>query len=152
MKVFSPEDVPEQMGSSYPAQFKPIAEQRRKRRVGDFGGLNNFGVNLVTLPPGAGSALRHWHSLQDELVTIISGELVLITDAGEQIMTPGMFAAFPAGNPDGHQLVNKSDNDAVYIEVGDRTEGDEVDYPDDDLLRRMHEGEGRFVNKQGEPY
>jgi len=106
-------------------------------------------VNLVTVPPGAWSALRHWHTRQDEFVYVLDGELALVTDAGEQILRPGMAAGFPAGTPDGHHLVNRSTAPATYLEVGDRVPGDEVHYPDADLFV-----DAEFVmrHKNGEPY
>ena len=150
--AFDPVEVPARVGSSYPAPFRAIAETRQKRPLGDRAGLRNFGVNLVTLPPGAGSALRHYHSKQDELVFVLSGELTLVTDEGDQLLGPGTCAGFRAGVRDGHQLVNRSDREARYLEIGDRSPGDEVDYPDDDLLVRDVDGENHFVNRRGEPY
>lgn len=144
--------VPERTGSSYPGPFRAAVAGRRKRALGDAAGLTNFGVNLVTLEPGAASSHRHWHTKQDELVWVLSGEVVLVTDAGERVMTPGMCAGFPAGRPDGHHLVNRSDRDAVYLEVGDRTPGDEADYPDVDLLLRIVDGKPAFLHKDGSPY
>jgi uncharacterized cupin superfamily protein len=150
--AFDPAEVPARVGSSYPKQFRAIAETRQKRPLGDQAGLRNFGVNLVTLPPGAGSALRHHHSRQDEFVFVLSGELTLATDEGDQLLGPGTCAGFRAGVRNGHHLVNRSDREASYIEIGDRSPGDEVDYPDDDLLVREVDGEKRFVNRRGEPY
>ena len=136
----------------YPEPFRAAVVGREKRGLGDALGLTNFGVNLTTLPPGAASAQRHWHSKQDEFVFIVEGELTLVTDGGEQVLRAGMAAGFPAGKADGHMVVNKSDRDAVYLEVGDRTAGDEVDYPDIDMLVRHIDGEPRFVHKDGKPY
>ncbi|MCP5367331.1 MAG: cupin domain-containing protein [Hyphomicrobiales bacterium] len=140
-------------GSTYPAPFAAAVRARTKRRLGDVFGLTNFGVNLVEVPPGTLSSQRHWHTRQDEFVYVLEGELVLVTDAGEQVLTPGMAAGFPAGAADGHHLVNRTNAPAVYLEVGDRTAGDEVDYPDIDmLLRRDGDGRARFVRKDGTPY
>lgn len=150
--VFDPFDVPGTTGSSYPEPLKAVAEHRLKRRLGNHGGLNNFGVNMVTLPPGSGSALRHHHALQDEFVYIISGTPTLVTDAGEQTMTPGQCAAFPAGAGDGHKLMNNSAADVVYLEVGDRTANDVVSYPDDDLRGVFGDGGFTFTRKNGEAY
>ncbi len=139
-------------GSSYPERFKTSTESRLKRKLGDALGLDKFGVNLVHLPPGAASALRHWHSHEDELVYVLEGEITLITDAGAQVLGPGMVAGFPAGRADGHHLVNQSSETAAYLEVGDRSPDDEVVYPDDDLLLASEGGERRFTDRDGEPY
>jgi len=147
-----PQGLKPRIGSSYPAPFAAACADREKRALGDAFGLSHFGVNLVRLKPGAASSQRHWHSREDELVYVLDGEVVLITDAGEQVMTPGMCMGFPAGAANGHQLVNRSGRDAVYLEVGDRAPGDEVDYPDIDMLVRTVDGKRRFVRKNGTPY
>jgi uncharacterized cupin superfamily protein len=125
---------------------------REKRALGDVFALSNFGVNLTRLAPGALSALRHAHSLQDEFIYVLQGNPVLITDAGETQLRPGMCAGFKAGTGDGHQLVNRSDEEAVYLEVGDRTAGDTATYPDDDLQAAMVNGQWQFAHKDGTPY
>jgi uncharacterized cupin superfamily protein len=150
--AFDPFDVPGNTGSSYPEPLKAIAEERLKRRIGNHGGLKNFGVNMVTLPPRSGSALRHHHAKQDEFVYIVSGSPTLVTDGGEQILSPGQFAAFPAGDGDGHKLVNNTDTDVHYLEVGDRTDNDTVSYPDDDLHGTFVNGAFTFTRKNGEAY
>jgi uncharacterized cupin superfamily protein len=152
LPALNPETVPVQTGSDYPGPFAVDPGDRTKRKVGDALGLTIFGVNLVTLPPGCWSSQRHWHSRQDEFVYMISGEMTLVTDGGEQVLTAGMMAGFPAGSGDGHHAINKSDADAVYLEVGDRTEDDECDYPDIDMLTRWIDDEERFVHKDGTPY
>lgn len=139
-------------GSSYPAQFKPGVAGRSKRRLGDALGLKNFGVNLTTIKPGAASALRHWHSREDEFIYVLGGELVLVTDTGEQLLTAGMAAGFPAGKADGHRLVNRTGVDAVCLEVGDRRPDDSVVYPDVDLEARAAAGGRKFLHKDGTPY
>ena len=150
--AIDPATVTMRTGSSYPEPFKAVSEEREKRALGDAVGLSIFGVNHVTLKPNAGSAHRHWHTKQDEFIYVLEGEIVLVTDAGEQMLTPGMAAGFPAGVADGHQLVNRTARPAVYLEVGDRSEGDEVNYPDIDLALR-NSPQGRiFVNKAGKPY
>ena len=151
-RAFDPMDVPASIGNEYPAQFRESSQHREKRRLGEFGGLVNFCVNLTTVPPGQGSALRHWHTMQDEFVFIVSGELTLITDAGEQVLTPGMCAAFPKNKPDAHCLVNRSNAPASYLEVGDRTPGDQVDYPEIDLRVDWVDGDYQFQKKDGTPY
>jgi len=120
--------------------------------LGDPLGLTNFGVNLVHMPPGSESALRHWHTREDEFVIVIEGELTLLTNAGETILGPGMAAGFPAGKADGHCLVNRSGRDAVYLEVGDRRAGDEVTYPDVDLAAIWRDGGRVYVHKDGRHY
>jgi uncharacterized cupin superfamily protein len=139
-------------GSAYPEPFKSRVSARRKQRLGDAFGLKNFGVNLTTLPPGSVSALRHWHSHEDEFIYVVSGELVLVTNSGEQRLRPGMCAGFPAGKADGHCLVNRSDRDAVYFEVGDRRPEDAVTYPDDDIAGRATPQGRKFTKKDGTPY
>jgi uncharacterized cupin superfamily protein len=140
------------VGSAYPEPFKALVAGRERRPLGDAFGLTNFGVNLLRVPPGCASSQRHWHSRQDELVYVLSGELVLVTNAGEQLLTAGMVAGFPAGRADGHHLVNRSARDAVVIEVGDRMPRDEIEYSDIDMLVRWVGGEERFVRKDGTPY
>lgn len=139
-------------GSGYPAPFKAVVAAREKRALGDATGLTHFGVNLVRLPPGTSSALRHWHTKEDEFVYILEGEVDLVADAGTQILGPGMAAGFPAGHPDGHQLVNRSQRDVVYLEVGDRRPGDEVEYPGVDLRLASIDGKDVFVHKDGRPW
>ena len=134
-------------GSNYPAEFKPVVSGRVKRKLGDAFGLTNFGVNLTTLKPGAASALRHWHVKQDEFIYVVSGELVLVTDAGEQRLTPGMCAGFTGGTANAHHLVNRSESDAAYLEIGDRVAGDGVTYPDDDLAATWVDGGWQFTTR-----
>ena len=150
--ALDPKTLPVKTGSDYPEPFKAAVAGRERRGLGDALGLKNFGVNLTRLPPGNASSQRHCHSRQDEFVYIVEGEVVLVTDAGEQVLSAGMVAGFPAGTGDGHHLINRSDRDALYIEVGDRGAGDEVDYPDIDMLRRPVDGEPRFVHRDGTPY
>jgi uncharacterized cupin superfamily protein len=152
LPALDPATVVAVQGSNYPAQFKPRVAGRRKQKLGDALGLKNFGVNLTTIEPGAASALRHWHAKQDEFIYIVSGELVLVTDAGEQVLIAGMCAGFPAGKSDAHHLVNKSASAAVYLEAGDRTPGDAVTYPDDDIAARSVDGVWKFTRKSGAPY
>jgi uncharacterized cupin superfamily protein len=139
--------------SWYPAAFAKSMEGRTKRPLGDLFGLGNFGVNIVHLVPGARSALRHAHTRQDEFVYVVEGEPTLITDAGDTPLTPGMCAGFKAGTGDAHHLVNRSARDVVYLEIGDRTAADEVDYPDDDIrVRTGPDGRKRYERKDGTPY
>lgn len=144
--------VPERRTTIYPAPFKARMVGRVKQALGQAAGLKNFGVNRVVLEPGGQSALRHWHQLQDEFIYILEGEATLITNAGAQTLTAGMAAAFPAGEPDGHHLVNRSDQPVVYLEVGDRTPNDVVTYPDDDLLAHAQDGGWVITHKDGSSY
>ena len=147
-----PATVPARGGSSYPEQFKREVEKRSKQALGNALSLTQFGVNLVTLEPGAWSAHRHWHANEDEFVYVVEGELVLVTDAGEQALGPGMAAGFPAGVADGHHLVNRGDRAARYLEVGTRAANDEVAYPDVDLHLMTRASVPQFTNKNGDPY
>lgn len=150
--AFTVTDVGTEIGSGYPAPFHEIGAGRHKARVGDHAGLSNYGVNIVTLPPGSGSAQRHWHELEEEFTYMISGEVVLITDDGEEVITPGMMMGWPANVANGHHLVNRSDQDAVYMEVGTRVRDEVCHYPDVDLHLVMVDGEDEFQHKDGTPY
>ena len=139
--------------SWYPAPFAKLMAGRTKRPLGDLFGLANFGVNIVHLVPGARSALRHAHTRQDEFVYVVEGEPTLVTNAGDTPLKPGMCAGFKAGTGDAHHLVNRSAQDVVYLEIGDRTTGDEVDYPEDDIrVRTGPDGKKRYERKDGTPY
>ena len=144
--------APRTQPSNYPEPFRSKVTGRVKRPLGDLFGLSNFGVNITTLPPGAISALRHAHTQQDEFVYVVSGCLVLHTDEGRTELSAGMCAGFKAGSGNAHQLRNESTMDAVYLEVGDRTPGDEVRYPDDDLVARSENGAWVFLHKDGRGY
>ena len=146
--MIDPSSVDVKTGSSYPEPFRSQVGARRKRALGDALGLTNYGVNLVELPPGALSSMRHWHSRQEEFVYVLEGELVLITDAGEQVLGAGMAAGYPAGSGDGHQMINRSDAPARYLEVGDRTPGDAVTYTDIDLALADNDTDD-FTHKDG---
>ena len=147
------ESIEPQTGSSYPEPFRNQVQSRSKRALGDAFGLNSYGVNLVELQPGAWSAQRHWHTVEDEFVYVVSGELVLVTDEGEQVMAAGMVAGFPANVENGHHLVNKSDDAATYLEIGTRRPEDACHYPDIDLfLKPDGKGAHEFTRKNGIPY
>ncbi len=153
--ALDPATVEERIGADYPEPFGSQVGARRKRLLGEALGLRNYGVNLVEVPPGALSTMRHWHDKQDEFVYVLEGELTLITDGGEQTLTAGMAAGFPAGSGDGHQMVNRSQARAVYLEVGDRLPGDKVHYSDVDLALPRASGDGlglAFTHKDGTPY
>lgn len=138
--------------SIYPEPFASRMKGREKRALGDIFGLINFGVNLTNLLPGAGSALRHAHAKQDEFIYILQGHPVLITDAGETPLSPGMCAGFRAGTGNAHQLVNTTPEIVYYLEIGDRSAGDSVVYPDDDIQANFIEGSWKFSHKDGSPY
>ncbi|OCQ92753.1 cupin [Nostoc sp. MBR 210] len=148
--IINPDNVPSRSTSIYPEKFRPRVAGRVKKALGNAAGLKNYGVNLVTLAPGSSSSLRHWHTRQDEFIYIIEGEITLVTNEGEQILTPGMMAGFPAGEENGHQLVNNSEQIVVYLEVGDRTPDDEAYYPEDDLVAKNGvNGERIFTTRDG---
>ncbi len=133
--------------------FATRLSAREKRVLGDVFGLTNFGVNLTRLPPGGISALRHAHTRQDEFVYILEGEPTLVTDSGETPLKPGMAAGFKAGTGDAHQLVNRGKTDLVFIEVGDRSAGDRVAYPDDDVEAILGpDGKYQYRHQDGTPY
>jgi uncharacterized cupin superfamily protein len=141
-------DTPARTGTSYPSEFAARVAGRRKHALGDLFGLTNFGVNLVALPPGSQSSLRHRHSVQDEFVFVLSGELTLVRDDGEARLGPGMCAGFPAAGS-AHHLINRSDGEAVYLEIGDRFPADRAEYPDDDLQAEITGSGWRFSRKNG---
>lgn len=147
-KILDPSIVVARTGSNYPGGLKDKVAGRIKRVLGDPLGLKNFGVNLTTLKPGSWSALRHHHARQDEFVYIVSGHPTLVTDAGRTKMAPGQCAGFPAGDGDGHCLINETDADVVYLEIGDRTPGDSVVYPDEDLAAKSASS-WSFTRKDG---
>lgn len=151
--VFRAEDVAETSTSTYPAPFRPSQRKRHYRRLSQHGGLTNYGVNLVRVEPGGQSSSRHAHSKQDEFVYVLSGTLILVTDAGEETVSSGTCIAFPAGTGDGHHFLNRTSDDATFLVVGDRTAGDEVSYPDIDLAwKRAADGSGAYYRKDGTPY
>ena len=138
--------------SNYPEPFASRMVGRQKHPLGDLFGLTNFGVNLKRFAPNAASALRHAHTKQDEFVYILQGHPTLHTDEGRTQLSPGMCAGFKAGTGNGHRLVNETEEEVVYLEVGDRTAWDEGRYPDDDLQALLVDGQWKFVHKDGTPY
>jgi uncharacterized cupin superfamily protein len=144
--------APRSTPSNYPEPFASRMAGRTKRALGALFGLNNFGVNLTELAPGSVSALRHAHTRQDEFIYVMQGFPVLRTDAGDTSLAPGMCAGFRAGTGDAHQLLNPTDETVVYLEIGDRSAGDSVSYPDDDLLAALVDGCWVFTHKDGRPY
>jgi uncharacterized cupin superfamily protein len=138
--------------SNYPEPFASQMAGRQKQPLGDLFGLGNLGVNRTRLAPGAVSALRHAHSKQDEFIYILQGNPTLHTDEGLTPLSPGMCAGFKAGTGNGHRLINDTSEEVVYLEVGDRTPGDQGSYPDDDLQALLVDGQWKFVHKDGRPY
>jgi len=136
----------------YPQPHRSVTNGREKAALGNIAGLTQFGVNLTRLKPGAASALRHWHEQEDEFIYVLEGELVLIEDDGETVLGPGDCAGFKAGVPNGHQLVNKSQRDAHYLEIGTRAATERGHYPDVDLVMERDDQGMRFLRRSGEPY
>ncbi|HML07806.1 MAG TPA: cupin domain-containing protein [Xanthobacteraceae bacterium] len=139
-------------GTDYPEPFRRVVAGRTRRRLGDAAGLDQFGVNLTTLKPGAASALRHWHHKEDEFVYILEGEVVLVEDDGETVLKPGDAAGFKANIPNGHHLVNKTKRDAIFLEIGTRSKHERAEYPDVDLVAISDEQGERYTHRNGEPY
>jgi uncharacterized cupin superfamily protein len=150
--IVAVEAAPRTRPSVYPEPFASQVAGRLKRPLGDLFGLTNFGVNLAVLRPKAVSALRHAHTRQDEFIYVVEGHPTLHTDEGATRLGPGMCAGFKAGTGNGHRLVNETDANVVYLEVGDRTPGDEASYPDDDIKAVMRDGQWLFFHKDGRPY
>jgi uncharacterized cupin superfamily protein len=138
--------------TGYPPPFDRVVAGRVRKRLGNAAGLDQFGVNLTTLKPGAASALRHWHESEDEFVYMLEGEVVLIEDEGETVLKAGDAAGFKANSRNGHHLVNRSDRDAVYLEIGTRSKHEYVDYPDVDMKAVRDDNGLRYAHKNGEPY
>jgi uncharacterized cupin superfamily protein len=150
--VVAAQVAPRSISSLYPEPFNSRMKGREKRTLGDLFGLSNFGVNLTRLIPGACSALRHTHTKQDEFIYILQGNPMLITNAGESQLYSGMCAGFKAGTGNAHHLVNRSNEEVIYLEVGDRSAGDSAIYPDDDLQADIVEGKWHFAHKDGSLY
>jgi uncharacterized cupin superfamily protein len=144
--------VPIDTHTGYPEPFRRVQVGRERQRLGNAAGLDQFGVNLTTLKPGAMSAQRHWHMAEDELVYILSGEVVLCEDGSEVLLRTGDAAGFKAGVPNGHCLVNRSAGDAVYLEIGTRAPRERAEYPDIDMRAERDEKGMRYLHKSGEPY
>ncbi len=142
--------VPARLGSGYPSPFDGACAARTRKRLGDAGGLQDFGVNLMTLPPGGWSSQRHWHSHEDEFVYLLEGELVLVEDGGETVLRAGDYAAFAKSSGNGHHLINRSAVLALYLEVGSRHPDDLTTCSDIDMM--SSNADGRFLHKDGTPY
>lgn len=141
-------NAPTRKGSGYPAPFDQPVADRLRHKLGDAGGISDFGVNLMHLPPGVWSSQRHWHSHEDEMVYILEGEVVLVEDGGETVLRPGDCATFPKGSGNGHHLINRSSSVAKFLEIGSRHDEDVTSYSDIDM---RSEGDG-YVHKDGAPY
>lgn len=152
LPALDPKDLTPRTHSGYPEPFRSRVLPREKRPLGDALGLTKIGVNLTTLPPGRESSMRHWHSHEEELIYVLAGELVLRTDAGEQTLVAGTCAGFKAGSGNGHQLVNRGDVPAVYLEISNRDPADAVVYPDVDLLWNPPGQPHRYTKRDGTPY
>jgi uncharacterized cupin superfamily protein len=150
--IDDPLRLPGRRSTIYPKPFDEGFDKRVKRALTEGLGLTQFGVNLTTLEPGGKSAHRHWHACEDEFIYVLSGELTLVTDEGEQTLKPSMAVGFPAGEKNGHQLINNSGEPATYLEIGTRAINDEATYPDIDLKAEKRDGRFRFFKKSGEPY
>lgn len=148
----NPLDLKVNSGSGYPEPFRSQVLPREKRALGDASGLKKIGINQTTLFPGAASSMRHWHTQEDELVYVLSGELVLVTDAGEQALKAGQCAGFPAGLQNGHQLVNRGPVPAVYLEISNRDKSDAASYPDVDLRWNAPDAPESYSHKDGRKY
>ncbi len=149
--IRDPRSVPARRTTIYPAPFDKGFDKRAKRALTEALGLTQFGVNLTTLEPGGQSAHRHWHAAEDEAIVVLEGTLTLVTDEGEQILTAGMMAGFPAGSANGHHLVNRGPQPGTYLEIGTRARDDDVMYSDIDLQATKRDGQFRFSRKSGEP-
>jgi uncharacterized cupin superfamily protein len=144
--------LPSDTNTNYPEPFRRDVVGRSRKRLGNAVGLNQFGVNLTTLRPGAWSSQRHWHSKEDEFIYVLSGELVLCEDGGETVLKPGDAAGWKAGDTNGHCLINRSSRDAFYLEVGTRLKSEHVTYSDIDMIFERDEKSMAYRHKSGEPY
>ena len=144
--------IPIDTSTGYPAPFSKAVEGRLRKRLGRAAGLTQFGVNICTLKPGAASSQRHWHENEDELVYVLEGEVVLREEGSETVLKPGDAAAWKAGEPNGHCLINRSDRDAVFIEVGTRAVAERAHYSDIDMMVVRDDKGARYTKKSGEPY
>jgi len=152
VKIADSRDIQPRRGSIYPHPFQQQLAGRLKRKLGDAVGISQFGVNLVTLEPGAWSSQRHWHEKEDEFVYIVSGEATLVTDEGERPLSAGMFAGFPAGEANAHRLANNTDVPVVYLEIGSRVDDERAEYPDVGMKAHKVDGNWIFTRNDGTPY
>jgi uncharacterized cupin superfamily protein len=153
-KRIDPATLPVMTGTTYPSPYDEPCQTRRRVRLGDVAGLTQYGVNLLTLPPGAWSSQRHWHTGGDEFIYVLSGEVVLVTDAGDEVLRAGDCAGFKANEPDGHHLQNRSGADTTILEIGTRVPGEAAYYPGIDLVAQVASGAkpGGYTHTDGTPY
>lgn len=144
--------VPLDAATRYPEPFRRAVVGRERKRLGNAAGLDQFGVNLARLKPGAASSQRHWHAHEDEFIYMLEGEVVLCENGGETVLKPGDAAGWKAGVANGHCLINRTDRDAVFLEIGTRAASEKVDYPDIDMRFERVGGKGRYLRRSGEPY
>ncbi len=152
MGIIDQSKCPVKTGSIYPEPYASEMAGRSSLRLGDAGGLTQFGANLVTLAPGAKSSLRHWHAHEDEFVMVTEGELILVQDEGEHVMRPGDCAAFPAGDSNGHHFLNRTASPARFLVVGTRAPRETATYSDVDMAVHMEAGAARFTYRDGTPW
>jgi uncharacterized cupin superfamily protein len=150
MKRIDPAKVAVRRGTGYPPPYDEPCKRRERERLGDAAGLSQFGVNRLRLAPGVWSSQRHWHAAEDEFVYVLEGEVVLVTNAGEEVLRAGDCAGFKANDPDGHHLQNRSDRDALVLEIGHRDDGHFVEYPDIDMI--IVDGQPGYAHRDGTPY
>lgn len=151
--ALDPNTLPPRVSSGYPEPFRSRVLPREKRALGDPLGLTKIGIHLTTLLPGKESSMRHFHTREDEFVFVVEGQVVLRSDEGEQVLHAGMCAGFPAGSTNGHQMLNRSDQPARYLEISNRDPEDRAEYPDVDLAyRKEADGRALFTHKDGKPY
>lgn len=152
MSVIDQTTCPVKTGSIYPQPYRDMMQGRSSLRLGDAGGLTQFGANLVILQPGAMSSLRHWHAHEDEFVMVVQGICTLVQDAGPTDMHPGMCAAFMAGDADGHHFLNRTDAEARFLVVGHRAQREVATYSDVDLILQQDNAVHRYTYKDGTPW
>jgi uncharacterized cupin superfamily protein len=153
LPAFDPSEVAESNATGYPEPYRAANLKRHNRRLGDYVGLKNFGVNLTRIEPGGQSSYRHAHRTQDEFIYVVEGEVTLETNAGPQVLRAGACAGFPCGTGDAHRFVNSSDRDVLLLVIGDRTGGDEVTYPDIDMHGKLgDDGRFTFTRKDGSTF
>jgi uncharacterized cupin superfamily protein len=151
-KRIDPAALPSVVGTLYPPPYDEPCRARERTRLGDAAGLTQFGVNLLRLPPGTWSSQRHWHTGEDEFVYVLSGEVVLVTDAGEEVLRAGDAAGFPANDLDGHCLQNRSNRDAMVLEIGTRNKGSVAYYPGIDMVAPAGGKPAAYTRRDGTPY